>query len=221
MSRRNPERIPANQCPVCHKVVQTRAARWIDNNNRYHLACIKCTVCHKPLDREITKLHEGKIYCAQHAPTKAQPPPPVDPIDAMEKKVKASFDKLDTNKNGTLDPDEFSKFCEVMGDDFTDWEIHLITRIADQNHNGIITYREFRRFILANQTKLNEDDLKKIFNACDSDGNGTLIWSEFKKIGQYLGVELSKDQMKKLFKAADTDKSGGISFDEFKKIMLK
>ncbi|KAJ5073119.1 calmodulin [Anaeramoeba ignava] len=216
-----PRRDPPPSCTACRRRFRSINSKVIVMSKPYHFNCLKCSNCQKVVPRDQLKVHQNKFFCAQHAPQGAINAPSEDPKITMEKKVKESFDKIDTNKNGTLDPDEFSKFCEVMGNDLTDWEIDLITRIADQNNDGVITFDEFKRFVLIDPKNIPEDALKKIFNAFDLDGNGTIIQSEFKKIAKYLRVELSKDQIKGIFKSIDTDKSGGISYDEFKKWILK
>ncbi|ETV69364.1 hypothetical protein, variant [Aphanomyces astaci] len=87
------------------------------------------------------------------------------------------FDKIDTDKSGTIDE------AELSGGGL----FHAVFRSIDANGSGTIDMDELRQaFILLGATAT-EGDVEAAMNACDVDGSGTIEEDEF--------VELMKNQV--------------------------
>jgi Ca2+-binding EF-hand superfamily protein len=115
--------------------------------------------------------------------------------------VQAAFYRIDRNRNGAIDFDEFCGwwFTEVKAPPVPETrQIGLFTRepaALDAAEERAIVARAFATF--------------------DVNGNGSLDPAEFKKLAVQIGANLSDAEVAELMKAIDTDGDGVITFDEF------
>lgn len=65
---------------------------------------------------------------------------------SKKKKVRAIFNKYDTDKSGELDLDEFGVFCQDLGEKFTPEQLEVALNEIDEDGNGTIEFEEFYKW---------------------------------------------------------------------------
>eukprot|EP00960_Hanusia_phi_P065735 766197-Hanusia_phi.AAC.1 len=75
-------------------------------------------------------------------------------------KLKNLFDELDTDKNGSLDSNEFAVFIHMMG-------IMVSHESMDRNHDGVIDFKEMLQFVYPGASP------SAIHSICVEHGDGT------------------------------------------------
>lgn len=75
---------------------------------------------------------------------------------SKKKRVRAIFNKYDTDKSGELDLDEFAVFCKDMGEDYTPEQLEIALAEIDEDGNGTIDFEEFYTWWCADPA--HEDD---------------------------------------------------------------
>lgn len=115
-----------------------------------------------------------------------------------DKDIVDMVEKVDSNKDGLIDLDEFYELCHTLG----------IQGVEE----GEMNEEE-----VANR----ERDLKEAFDVFDHDKDGLISEEELSKILSSLGmIEGNKlDHCKEMIKKVDVDGDGMVNFDEFKKMM--
>ena len=87
---------------------------------------------------------------------------------------------VDTDKNGTID---FDEFLEMMSKRMTnkdeDEEIREAFRIFDQDGNGFITLEELEAVMIKLGENLTKDELTAMMHEADLDGDGKIDFDEF------------------------------------------
>ena len=87
---------------------------------------------------------------------------------------------VDTDKNGTID---FEEFLEMMSKRMTnkdeDEEIREAFRIFDQDGNGFITLEELESVMIKLGENLTNDELTAMMHEADLDGDGKIDFDEF------------------------------------------
>jgi hypothetical protein len=76
------------------------------------------------------------------------------------------FDEIDTDGNGTLDPEEFRAGLDKYGMDMSDTEVSDLYRLLDANGDGVLTLEEFSSIT---KNELEMADLEKMWS--DNSGN--------------------------------------------------
>ncbi|XP_015059818.1 calmodulin-like protein 3 [Solanum pennellii] len=117
-----------------------------------------------------------------------------------DKDIVDMVEKVDTNKDGLIDLDEFYELC------------HTFLGIDGVEQEGEMNEEE-----VANR----ERDLKEAFDVFDHDKDGLISEEELSKILSSLGMKEGKklDHCKEMIKKVDVDGDGMVNFDEFKKMM--
>jgi Ca2+-binding EF-hand superfamily protein len=149
----------------------------------------------------------------------------------MQVELRAIFDSLDVNKNGTLEKKEFKKAIMLspeLGKFLKIVSFDASFKRIDTNHDTLITYDEFENFCLQDIVHSLEEIedpyaadrmlLQSIFADLDANSNSLLEKREFRRAVQRrpeLGSFLRPKQFLNSFKAMDISKDGGISLDEF------
>lgn len=151
------------------------------------------------------------------------------------KNVFESFNKIDSNKDGKIDLNEFVKIGKNLG---LDEEIMKeVYAIIDKDHDQKITFKEYQEVF---KFKITEDvqkqqkyedqlhqrvlesiyraksDLLSIFRKIDSNGNGKIDKKEF-KIGLkfLLDANLTDSEIDNLYQMIDVNNDGSIDIQEF------
>ncbi|OIT32622.1 PREDICTED: calmodulin-like protein 3 [Nicotiana attenuata] len=119
----------------------------------------------------------------------------MEDIDIVE-----MVEKVDSNKDGLIDLDEFYELC------------HSFLGIE-----GIIGSQENSGEEEANR----ERDLKDAFDVFDYDKDGLISEEELSKVLSSLGLNQGKklEDCKEMIRKIDVDGDGMVNFDEFKKMM--
>eukprot|EP00826_Nyctotherus_ovalis_P057393 TRINITY_DN7841_c0_g1_i14.p2 TRINITY_DN7841_c0_g1~~TRINITY_DN7841_c0_g1_i14.p2 ORF type:complete len:168 (-),score=57.30 TRINITY_DN7841_c0_g1_i14:348-851(-) len=89
---------------------------------------------------------------------------------AEEEKLRAAFDSIDKDKNGSISREELIEGYVMMGRTETNARLEterVLTRL-DLNRNGTIDYNEFLMANLVTHNVLSNDKLKKAFDYFDA-----------------------------------------------------
>lgn len=65
---------------------------------------------------------------------------------SKKKRVRAIFNKYDTDKSGELDLDEFGVFCADLGEKFTQEQLEVALAEIDEDGNGTVDFEEFYKW---------------------------------------------------------------------------
>jgi calcium-dependent protein kinase len=126
------------------------------------------------------------------------------------KELKEIFMEMDTNKDGTLTPEELKtslkKFMEEK-------EINQIFSEIDTNNSNQIEYTEFLSALIEKKEYLKEEKLLEIFKTLDKDGNGVISKDEIKKVLN--GQDFEEKDLKQFITKFDLDGDGQIDYYEF------
>lgn len=116
-----------------------------------------------------------------------------------DKDIVDMVEKVDSNKDGLIDLDEFYELC------------HTFLGIEGVEEG------EMNQEEVANREK----DLKEAFDVFDHDKDGLISEEELSMILSSLGMKEGKklDHCKEMIKKVDVDGDGMVNFDEFKKMM--
>ncbi|KAM3221158.1 Calmodulin-like protein 5 [Capsicum chinense] len=115
-----------------------------------------------------------------------------------DKDIVEMVEKVDTNKDGLIDLDEFYELCHTfLG----------IKKVVSEDQED--------------QEKEEEGNLKDAFDVFDYDKDGLISEEELSKVLSSLGLKQGKrlDDCKEMIRNVDVDGDGMVNFDEFKKMM--
>ena len=123
------------------------------------------------------------------------------------KELKETFLELDSNKDGTLTPEEVKmSLKKFMGED----EIEKIFSEIDTNNSNQIEYTEFISALIEKKEYLKEEKLIEIFKTLDKDGNGKINKDEVKKV--LTGQDFDENEFKQFIIKFDLDGDGQIDY---------
>jgi len=106
----------------------------------------------------------------------------------------AILEKMDANKDGTIDAEEWDKFMTP------ELKAAIEGKLSD---NGLVA--GFKPLV----------DIARVFDQLDTDKSGDLSRDEIKHALEVLGLQ-DQFNLDKLLEAMDTDANGSISIEEFK-----
>merc|ERR1712217_653827 len=144
--------------------------------------------------------------------------------------LKAVFNGLDKNHDGTLSHDEvLQAIAEVKSKgnySFNPEDLERYLLKLDTDGSGKIDWSEFLASMMSKNSVENETTLWKAFRRFDLDGDGQITKTELKAIfSQNEEAALDDAAVAKavedLMKDGDTDGDAQISFEEFKTMMKK
>lgn len=100
-----------------------------------------------------------------------------------EEELKTMIEEVDTDKNGTID---FQEFLGLMAWKMkeTDIEDELIEafKVFDRDGNGLISSHELRFVMSTSGEKLSEEDIEEMIKEADENGDGYIDYEEFVKM---------------------------------------
>lgn len=132
---------------------------------------------------------------------------------------KEAFALFDTNKDGTLEPDEIKFIMTALGQECTDEEIKDMIDAADDLGTGRI---DFPSFLKQFQHKENEDPCEMLEEAFVLVGKNMPI--DPAAVTQFLasvGQTIIDVEAQEIVKELDLDGDGKIGLDDFKAIWTK
>merc|ERR1712217_228034 len=143
--------------------------------------------------------------------------------------LKAVFNGLDKNHDGTLSHDEVVQaIADVKSKgnySFNPEDLERYLLKLDTDGSGKIDWSEFLASMMSKNSVENETTLWKAFRRFDLDGDGQITKSELETILKESTEDLDTSKVAQavetLMKDADTDGDAQISFEEFKVMMKK
>ncbi|KAL9227501.1 hypothetical protein vseg_003184 [Gypsophila vaccaria] len=107
-------------------------------------------------------------------------------IFMSDKELTQMIDKIDENRDGFVDIDEFGSLYQTIMDekDEEEEDIKEAFNVFDQNGDGFITVEELRSVLQSLGLKQGRtiDDCKKMISKVDVDGDGKVDYKEFKQM---------------------------------------
>ncbi len=129
--------------------------------------------------------------------------------------LKQAFDSFDTDRNGSLSPEEVMNVLRYLGMNPNTADIKSIFISTDKDVSNTIEFDEFSQWILDKVDITSENDLLEIFRLIDLDNNGTISTDELRELLYGLNINVSDRDLETLMQQADVDGNGLIGFDEF------
>ena len=153
--------------------------------------------------------------------------------------MEALFTKIDANKDGALNKDEFGKLADVVREK-GDKAVKIADRIKasandlftklDADKNGALSLAEAKKFditMLGGGAKKVVKDLDATFKKLDKNNDSKLSKDEFAKVADELAAanpdkaakvaEKLKARVNDMFAMLDANKDDSLNLDEFKK----
>lgn len=127
--------------------------------------------------------------------------------------LKATFDTMDTNKDGKLTYHELQKALENQGFDMLKEELMEIMNGLGLDDTNEIEYTEFLAATMDMNYAIREENILRAFQTFDANGKGELT------IKDLIEVMGSEDHARELVGEIDLNGDGVISYDEFKAMM--
>ena len=125
------------------------------------------------------------------------------------------FKKIDTDKSGEIDREEFLKGLQKLCPGFDANTAEDLFDKVDVNHNGLLDLQEFTYIMRFMEMETNPDNLFiALWNKFDTDGNGTLDKEEFFNLWRSVLPNLNDEILDTFFKKFDDDGNGTIDFRE-------
>ena len=124
------------------------------------------------------------------------------------------YSTIDTDHNGMIDADEFSKAMSVIFPNLHMTTLLKLFKYADAN--GSFTKESFISLVRFLERKKDKNNpYVMLFEFCDDNGNGVLEKDEFVKICKIIEENASDEVIEKCFEEADLDKNNVIDFKEY------
>ena len=136
--------------------------------------------------------------------------------DELQKLYK-NFSKLDKDKSGSLEPEEFFDIPELANNPI----VKRVIGVLDKNKDGSISFLEFVQGLNSlSASSTREEKLRFAFQIYDINGDGFISNGElFTVLKMMVGNNLNDVQLQQLVDRtiikADKDGDGKISFDDF------
>lgn len=133
--------------------------------------------------------------------------------DTEVKNLKAIFETLDKNKDGTLTFEEMKEGIEKLNKDKTDVNVEELFKSIDTNNSGVVNYTEFIAASMDQKLYMKEERLFEAFKMFDKDGSGKISIAEFKNALKIETLEI--DDLDAIVKKYDVNGDGEIDYNEF------
>merc|ERR1712055_337196 len=140
----------------------------------------------------------------------------------LNAEFKEVFDEFDTDKSGTISPEELLGVLRAMGQNPTEDELLNLVLEVDIDGNGTIEFEEFLSMMKKKASEVDEEaELREAFKIFDRDKDGYISMKELKKVASMLGTMLTKEEVEEFMAEADADGNGKLDHDEFVKMLLE
>merc|ERR1711936_995988 len=114
----------------------------------------------------------------------------------LNAEFKEAFDEFDTDKSGTISPEELLGVLRAMGQNPTEDELLNLVLEVDIDGNGTIEFDEFLSMMKKKASEVDEEaDLREAFKIFDRDKDGYISMKELKKVASMLGTMLTKEEL--------------------------
>merc|ERR1711936_560473 len=140
----------------------------------------------------------------------------------LNAEFKEAFDEFDTDKSGTISPEELLGVLRAMGQNPTEDELLNLVLEVDIDGNGTIEFEEFLSMMKKKASEADEEaDLREAFKIFDRDKDGYISMKELKKVASMLGTMLTKEELDEFMAEGDKDGNGKLDYDGFVKMLLQ
>lgn len=108
-----------------------------------------------------------------------------------EEDIKSMMEELDTNRDGSIDMNEFADFFDQKNKKKKEWEgeeedadesLMEAFKTYDLDGDGFISVQELHTVMMRLQINCSVEDCAKMIEGVDSDGNGKVDFQEFKNM---------------------------------------
>ena len=137
-------------------------------------------------------------------------------------KIKKAFNKLDVNKDGSIEIEELFTYYKKIFPGIGKEKIVKMRKFiesADLNNNGKIEYSEFLTILNVVRTEFDDKFLREIFDYYDYEKNGFIEAKDFKEL--FEDTNISDQQIHQILDEVDKNEDRKIGFEEFKLLMKK
>ena len=141
----------------------------------------------------------------------------------FEKELREAFNEFDTNRNGTIDKEEFSSFMQKLGYRPTAHELQEMIDEVDKDKNGQIGFEEFKILM----TKTIRDDSTQsssieAFAVFDKNKTGKIKKEDLKAILLTKGEhQIDINEVEDLLKYVEFNSNDEIIYADFVKSTLE
>ncbi|XP_024388902.1 calcium-dependent protein kinase 30 [Physcomitrium patens] len=137
--------------------------------------------------------------------------------------LKEMFEKLDSDKTGTITFEKLKMGLIEIGSQLTEHEVRMLMEAADVEGNGTLDYGEFVAATVHLQRLDDDEHLRRAFDVFDVDGSGYIETEELREAVGEAMTELSSepDVVQAILSEVDLDKDGRISYEEFAVMMRR
>jgi Ca2+-binding EF-hand superfamily protein len=143
-------------------------------------------------------------------------------LNEFEKELREAFNEFDTNKNGTIDKEEFATFMQKLGYRPTLVELQEMIDEVDKDKQGLIGFEEFK--LLMTRTIRDEFTLTssiEAFSVFDKQKTGKIGKEELISLLLSKGEHpMSKNEIDDLLKYVKFNDQGELVYGEFVKNTL-
>jgi Ca2+-binding EF-hand superfamily protein len=133
----------------------------------------------------------------------------------VEEKIKASFERYDTDGNGVITPDELSSLFSALDPDLNENEVKQIVAVSDANKDGVIDFKEFVDWLF--NRKGGGKGGKTAEKARAEEAVNAIDWNHIAEELPYERTPEAKEKRKKLFSLFDPNGNGYLSLAEVDK----
>jgi len=144
--------------------------------------------------------------------------------DGQIKELRATFNQLDANNDGTLTLQELKDGLEkCCGLEEIPADLMQIVQAVDENGSGQIDYTEFLTATISKKTYEREEVVWAAFRTFDIDGDGKITFEELQTILEdgSLAGHVDSENIAEMIRDADIDGDGSIDYNEFMNVILK
>ena len=131
----------------------------------------------------------------------------------------ALFYKMDRDKSGTIDRQEFRQAVKAMK---LGAEVETVDALFDEfdaDGSGEISYKEYLRYTLLDVLSHSAKRVGNLFKLWDIDSSGTIDIDEFRRAIKTIGFDAPRDAVDEVFAELDEDKSGELDYDELQQVL--
>ncbi|ESQ38126.1 hypothetical protein EUTSA_v10028617mg [Eutrema salsugineum] len=134
------------------------------------------------------------------------------------KDLKTTFEKMDTDKNGSITYEELKTGLHRLGSKLSEAEVKELMEAADVDRNGTIDYIEFISATMHRHRLERDEHLHKAFLYFDKDGSGHITKEELEIAMKEHGMG-DEACAKEIISEVDKDNDGRIDYAEFCSMM--
>ena len=137
-------------------------------------------------------------------------------------KIKKAFNKLDVNKDGSIEIEELFTYYKKLFPGIGKEKIMKMRKFiesADLNNNGKIEYSEFLTILNVIRAEFDDKFLREIFDYYDYEKNGFIEAKDLKEL--FEDTNISDQQIHQILDEVDKNEDRKIGFEEFKLLIKK